>query len=237
MRETSASSEPSDQSTIRDAACVVLIGGSVSEPSLLMGRRHADQVFLPSKWVFPGGRVDADDRALAGSFAGTYAPPDLAQEIRPFALAALRELSEEAGLVIGNQADFAGAQNSGWQHFAASGYAPAPENLLPMARAITPPGRVRRYDTWFFTAPQSAVSGTPRRPDSELLDLSWFTLSEARKLDLPNITRLVLEDVALDLRNAMETERRSAAQVPFYYATACGFQRTLISCKLAPSAP
>jgi 8-oxo-dGTP pyrophosphatase MutT (NUDIX family) len=228
MRVPPTSSDPSDQSTIRDAACVVVIDGSGREPTLLMGRRHADQVFLPSKWVFPGGRVDADDRELAVRFTGAYAPPDLASEIRPFALAAVRELSEETGFVIGTKELFAGDWERGWRDFAAAGHAPAPAQLSPLARAITPPGRVRRYDTWFFMATREALSDTTTTADGELLDLDWFTLGQARKLDLPNITKLVLEDVVARLNRSPDL---SDEELPFYYSDACGFRRTLISCR------
>jgi len=193
-----------------------------------MGRRHADQIFLPSKWVFPGGRVDADDRELAVRFTGAYAPPDLAPEIRPFALAAVRELSEETGFVIGTKELFAGDWERGWRDFAAAGHAPAPAQLSPLARAITPPGRVRRYDTWFFMATREALSDTTTTPDGELLDLDWFTLGQARKLDLPNITKLVLEDVVARLNRSPDL---SDWELPFYYSDACGFRRTLISCR------
>jgi 8-oxo-dGTP pyrophosphatase MutT (NUDIX family) len=234
MREPPTSSDPLDQSTIRDAACVVVVDSSGCEPTLLMGRRHADQVFLPSKWVFPGGRVDADDRELAMRLTCAYSPSDLAPDIRPFALAAVRELGEETGLLIGTNELFACGWHHGWSAFAAAGYAPAPVQLLPLARAITLPGRVRRYDTWFFMARRQAISDTTTAADGELLDLDWFTLGQARKLDLPNITRLVLEDVAARLSG---TPDLPVEKLPFYYSDACGFRRTLISCRAATRAP
>lgn len=237
MRESPPTAAISDESTIvRDAACLVVVDTSAGEPTLLLGRRHADQIFLPSKWVFPGGRVDADDRALAEVFAGDFAPADLHHAIRPFALAAVRELSEETGLVIGTVASSVDVIYPSWRGFTAAGYAPAPAELFPLARAITPPGRVRRYDTWFFIAARSAIAPAELGADGELLDLGWFTFNEARKLDLPNITKLVLEDVAARLRPGADT-LPAAEQLPFYYSDACGFRRTLISCRATPSPP
>lgn len=235
MMETSSSAAAADQSGIRDAACVIVIDHSMPEPTLLMGRRHADQVFLPDKWVFPGGRVDAADRALADTFECPYFPRNLAPELRPFALAAVRELSEEAGLVIG--ADAKHHRYARWPAFIAAGCAPAPVHLYPLARAITPPGRVRRYDTWFFMASRTAVAEKRAIPDGELLDLNWFTLKDARKLDLPNITRLVLDDVSARLENTSQATDFTGRDLPFYYADACGFQRTLISCTRAQRTP
>jgi 8-oxo-dGTP pyrophosphatase MutT (NUDIX family) len=235
MTGTSSSVVSPGQSEIRDAACVIVIDYSPPEPALLMGRRHADQVFLPDKWVFPGGRVDAADRKLADAFDGPYVPHNLAPELRPFALAAVRELSEETGLVIGSVAEH--HRYECWPEFTATGCAPAPVHLYPLARAITPPGRIRRYDTWFFTASRTTVAEKQVAPDGELLDLDWFTVDDARKLDLPNITRLVLDDVSARLQNTSQMADFTGLELPFYYADACGFQRTLISCTMPQCTP
>lgn len=220
---------------IRDAACLLVADLSNAEPKLLMGRRHSNQVFLPNKWVFPGGRVEDEDRHFAKQFAGQFSPADLAEEIKPFALAGIRELFEETGLLIGREGALPEALPA-WESFAASGQAPAPANLVPLARAITPPGRVRRYDTWFFLTGSEAVSADRSATDDELLDLGWFTLSEAAALDLPNITRLVLNDVA-ELLEAAPAFRSSAERLPFYYSAGSSFHRDLISCKVAPPMP
>lgn len=220
---------------LRDAACLLVADLSSTEPKLLMGRRHADQVFLPNKWVFPGGRVEDEDRHFAKQFSGQFSPADLADEIKPFALAGIRELFEETGLLIGGEGSRPEALPA-WAPFAASGQAPAPANLFPFARAITPPGRVRRYDTWFFFAGSDAISADRFATDDELLDLGWFTLSEAAQLDLPNITRLVLNDVAERLE-AKHVFCNVAEHLPFYYSNGSSFQRDLISCKVAPPMP
>jgi len=235
MIETSSSLTAADHVEIRDAACVIVIDHTTPQPTLLMGRRHADQIFLPDKWVFPGGRVDPADRNFARSFDTPYLPRDLATELRPFALAGARELFEEAGMLIGAPA-VGHSQNEHWPAFAATGFAPEPIHLYPLARAITPPGRIRRYDTWFFTASRSAVAKRQSRPDGELLDLNWFTLDAARQLDLPSITRLVLDDVSMRLQRSSH-EDFNGAKLPFYHQGACGFQRTLISCTMPQHTP
>ena len=145
-----------------------------------MGRRHADQVFLPDKWVFPGGRVDNGDRHLAARFDGDFTPRDLASDLRPFALAAVRELCEETGLVIGAMPAEAGNLGDSWHAFVATGYVPVPASLLPLARAITPPGRVRRYDTWFFTAQRSALANVQACPTANFSILIGLQLDRAR---------------------------------------------------------
>ncbi|MBS0233053.1 MAG: NUDIX hydrolase [Proteobacteria bacterium] len=223
------------EAAIRDAACLLVVDLSQAEPKLLMGRRHADQVFLPDKWVFPGGRVEDEDRRFADLFSGVFSPRDLANEIRPFALAGIRELYEETGLLIGSDEPF-DSTTPVWKMFAASGQTPAPVHLFPLARAITPPGRVRRYDTWFFMASADALSANHATTDGELLDLDWFTFSEAANLDLPNITRLILNDVTAVLANARAIHD-SSETLPFYYYDNSSFRRELISCKVAPSPP
>ncbi len=196
--------EPSliDATQIRDAACVVVVDDGGREPRLLLGRRHASQIFLPNKWVFPGGRVDAGDLTTAARHAVAGAWP-LAETIRPFAAAAVRELAEETGHVIGDAAI---------------------ATLRPLARAITPPGQPRRYDTWFFLTARAAISNETRQADGELLDLAWFTFAGTRRLDLPAITRLVLEDAVEQLAGPPG----SHARVPFYFDEAGRYRRTMI---------
>src|SRR5215470_20155709 len=47
----------------KDAATLILVDRSATVPKVLVGRRHDKVVFMPGKFVFPGGRVDkADNR-------------------------------------------------------------------------------------------------------------------------------------------------------------------------------
>ncbi len=206
----SATATESDQIAIRDAACIILIDGTASSSRLLMGRRRVDQIFLPDKWVFPGGRVDDGDRecALAEQFTG------LPQWLRPFACAAIRELHEETGLR--------------WRTSTRD------KGLFPLARAVTPPGRVRRYDTWFFSANAGDAAAKPFDGDGELLDLAWFTLDDARRLDVPTITRLMLEEAA---RLIAAPATAASDRAPFYFQGARGFERKFVACGLAAAPP
>jgi 8-oxo-dGTP pyrophosphatase MutT (NUDIX family) len=66
-----------------------------------------------------------------------------------------------------------------------------------VARAITPPGRTRRFDARFFMADASALMAPePTAGSGELDEIAWLPLDEARSLDLPSITRFVLGEVA-----------------------------------------
>ena len=65
------------------------------------------------------------------------------------------------------------------------------------ARAITPPGRTRRFDARFFMANASALlHPEPTGGSGELDEIAWLALEDARALDLPAITRFVLGEVA-----------------------------------------
>jgi len=49
----------------RDAATLIVVDSSSGEPRVLLGRRRLDMVFMPGRYVFPGGRVDPGDRHVA----------------------------------------------------------------------------------------------------------------------------------------------------------------------------
>src|SRR5882762_2803065 len=44
-----------------DAATLILIDRTGAIPKVLVGKRHDKVVFMPGKFVFPGGRVDKAD--------------------------------------------------------------------------------------------------------------------------------------------------------------------------------
>src|SRR5262252_5568929 len=95
----------------RDAATLIIVDMASGEPRVLLGRRRADMVFMPGRYVFPGGRVERADRQIAVEHdlkAGDLkklmlwmkGTPSEARA-RALALAAVRETFEEAGLLIG----------------------------------------------------------------------------------------------------------------------------------------
>ncbi len=166
----------------RDASTLILVRGG---REVMMGQRARGHVFMPDKWVFPGGRVDPGDarasaaaeltpetEALLSAGGLVRRPP------RAFALAAVRETREEAGLVLGDERG------------------PDLSKLAFVARAITPPYRPRRFDARFFLADAETVGAQADPvPSEELLHTKWFALEEAMALDLPSITRFVLKEV------------------------------------------
>lgn len=223
----------------RDAATLVIVDTSTGDPRVLMGRRHANQVFLPGMYVFPGGRVDRADYFAPAADAldpaeislllkGMKGAPSPARA-RALALAAIRETFEEAGLVIGAaaKADRPAAASGPWSQFLATGHQPAIGHLSLFARAITPPGRPRRYDTRFFATEATAIAQRLELRDGELENLEWFTFEDARNLDLPAITRVVVEDLEERLKIGLKTRPRPP--VPFYFYRNGTFERALLS--------
>lgn len=165
------------EAAIRPAATIILLRGD----SVLMGQRGAAAVFMPDKYVFPGGGVDPADQAAPAPLTMQCAHrlsqflPDDAPAPHTLARAALRELHEETGLALADGAA-----------------------LRFIFRAITPPGRTRRFDARFFLADAADVIGDPEdfsRAEDELSHLHWVPLPEARRLDLPFITEVVLAEV------------------------------------------
>jgi 8-oxo-dGTP pyrophosphatase MutT (NUDIX family) len=205
---------------IRPAATVILVRRRGDGPEVLMGQRGAGAAFMPSKFVFPGGAVDAGDAEvpLAAPVPGPSAArlaagaaPALAHAL---AVAAIRELWEETGLALGAPGGWPGAVPADWQGFAAAGCVPSADALSFVFRAITPPGRPRRFDARFFLAEASALAADPEdfsRASGELAHLQWVPMRRARSFDLPFITEVVLAEVA-----ALVAGGAAPATVPFF---------------------
>ncbi len=61
-------------------------------------------------------------------------------------------------------------------------------------RAITPPGRPRRFDARFLVANGEAATGEIGTGDGELLDVEFRSLEDSRNLDIAGITRIALAE-------------------------------------------
>ena len=181
---------------------MILFRDGSAGPEVLMGRRAPGHVFMASKWVFPGGRVErADFTAAATGDLPDAAAARLHAEVtarraRALALAAVRETFEETGLMLARPASVASVAGS-WREFRAVGALPDLSVLSYVARAITPPGRTRRFDARFFMADASALlTPEPTAGSGELDEIAWLPLDQAGKLELPAITRMVLGEAA-----------------------------------------
>lgn len=183
---------------VREAATLILHRGRAERAEVLMGKRASAHVFMPDKYVFPGGRVDDGDvAAVAASELSEGEAVKLALHAalppRAYGLAAIRETAEETGLFVAREAVAAPT----FPAFAARGLAPALAPLRFIARAVTPPARARRFDARFFLADAEAALCADCTPadTAELTDLRWLTLPEALELDLPSVTRFILGEV------------------------------------------
>lgn len=226
----------------KDAATLILVDRSGKTPKVLLGKRHHKHVFMPGKFVFPGGRAEPNDRMMpvARALDKKVEKQLMRQMVRPsavkaraLALAAIRETFEETGLLLGAKhksamnLSAANIPDGPWAEFAKAGFYPDLSVLHFVARAITPPRRPRRFDTRFFSVDASSIAhriGNVVHAEAELVDLVWLPIADARKLDLPTITNVVLQ----------ELEARVAAgfghdlPVPFYRMPHKAFTRELL---------
>ena len=200
----------------KDASTLIIVRDG---KEVLMGKRSTKHVFMASKYVFPGGRVDRADGLVPRPID---LESDVAQQLergatphrsRALAMAAIRETYEEAGLILGADQDGSVKTRSpGWKDFYGMGKVPALDKLEYIARAVTPPGRPRRFDSRFFMVDADHLEG---RVDGngELLDLQWVGIKDAHDLDLPNITRLIID--LIDKRVKDRAHRGHDAGIPF----------------------
>lgn len=169
--------------TPRHAASLIVWRDGAGEPEILMGMRHAKHKFMPSVLVFPGGRVDRADHGVKVAaelkpetlaLLRHRAPPSLARAI---GVAAVRELLEETGLLLGEM--------KGTRLLADL------SALDYLCRAVTPTTRSMRFNARFLIAPASAVRGEIAG-SGELEGLDWYPLSKALDAKLANITERIL---------------------------------------------
>jgi len=177
-----------------------------SAPELLMVERAKAMVFAGGAMVFPGGRIDPGDLALAATIGGDT--EDLAARI-----AAVRETVEEAGLPIG-LAPLPGpealtrlraALHAGEPFGAAlteAETALALDRLVPFARWRPAHKHMRIFDTRFYLArlPENAPEATVDR--TENTRLAWMSAqdvldaADAERLQIIFPTRRNLERLA-----------------------------------------
>lgn len=212
--------QPVDKTQIRNAATVIVLRDRATTPRILMGQRGAKAVFMPNKFVFPGGAVDPHDAhvplatPLPDICATRLAEDADAALARALPIAAIRELWEETGLILGTPGPWAGNIHTDWTSFAATGHLPSAQALQFVFRALTPPGRPRRFDARFFLVDADDIASDLDDFDAasdELSHLQWVPLSEARAFDMPFITEVVLAEV-----QARVQDRRPPTSVPYF---------------------
>ena len=165
------------QTPIPAATLVLFRERAGAAPDLLMVERAKAMVFAGGALVFPGGRVDPGDRALALELGGD--PADTAGRI-----AAIRETVEEVGLPIGlaPTPDVATlhALRAALHHGTAFGTALHAAGitldlsiLTPFARWLPAQAPVRKFDTLFYLARLPADAPAPQVDATENVRLFW----------------------------------------------------------------
>jgi glyoxylase-like metal-dependent hydrolase (beta-lactamase superfamily II)/8-oxo-dGTP pyrophosphatase MutT (NUDIX family) len=191
----------------RPASTVVLVRDVDGGIEVLLSHRPSTMAFAPDVHVFPGGAVDpedADPRVVARSRIGTVEAAErlggscLPDEALAFHIAAVRELFEEAGVLLAEHADGSGSAGRGLDPAAIAAARTAlvrrersflelcgaldldlrTDRLVPLSRWVTPPVMARRYDARFFAASLPA-GAEPSLEGDELLAHVWSRPSDA----------------------------------------------------------
>ena len=185
-----------------DAASVLLLRDSDAGLQVLLMRRAQASQVLGGAYVFPGGKVDAEDHSAqalqhlsepALRLRERLHEPGLAPaRAAGLFMAALREAFEECGVLAGQDntgpalASQLRAQpgQSGWhQRLQQTGQALRTEALLPWSRWITPRQPAvtnKRFDTRFFLA-RVCDEQVARHDNFETTDSVWLTPQQALK--------------------------------------------------------
>ncbi len=219
----------------KDAATLIILRQDGPQPKFIMGKRHQNSKFMPGKFVFPGGRVDAGDSRVkpitdlhplvAQSLISKMRKKPSPLRARALAMAAIRETFEEVGLIIGKPHNGTfNTRSRGWLPFSQTGFAPALDQMRLIARAITPPGRTRRFDARFFVIDAGQVSNldSPCSIDNdELLECHWVGFDDITSLDLPWITQKILSVLRHSLKTPGSLDPGSPAL--FHHMTKSGW--------------
>lgn len=168
---------------------------------------------MPGVYVFPGGRVEWQDRRPSGFPEHLAEPPPgldrhTERGLVRFARTALRETFEETGLLLAREGRACGPLTGPpWEAFAAAGLRPAFEGLRLVARATTPADRPIRFHTRFFLAEGELLQGEIKG-DGELEDLGWIPIAELDAWPVRLVTRLVLSEA---LAHRTDHRRKAAS--------------------------
>jgi 8-oxo-dGTP pyrophosphatase MutT (NUDIX family) len=182
-----------DPTPPKDAATVLVLR-DVPSPSgdhveVYCVQRHAKSPFLGGAIVFPGGKVDVADGALAAELVSTpvHVPAwtDAPVSLLALAIAGARELVEEAGLFPGDiSAEAAHALQDALRgktalevalralHAEHPGARLDAARFVPFARWVTPAAEARRFDARFFL--MRAPAGQEARPDERETTLGFW---------------------------------------------------------------
>jgi 8-oxo-dGTP pyrophosphatase MutT (NUDIX family) len=206
------------------AATLVLMRRGTQGTELLFMERTSRMAFAAGALVFPGGRVDADDEAIARKLATGI-------EHGAARVAAIRETIEEVGVAVG----FADAPDRalvrqmqqrlhGEEPFSAIlsevGLDLDLDALLPFVRWSPPPAATRRFDTIFFVAEAPEDDAGLFPDEREVARAFWASADQVLKDDDAGRARVIyptrrnLERLAS--LGSIENARAHLAEYPMY---------------------
>lgn len=206
----------------RDAATVMLLRDSEAGVEVFMMRRTLNAAFVGGFYVFPGGAVDAADRAgdVEASCIG-LTDADASEQLSidrgglAFWVAAVRECFEEAGVLLaagpdGVLVDYAddviearfenyrSLVHSGERRLidicAEEGLRLAVGDIEYVSHWITPPGEPRRFDTRFFVA-HAPVGQRPLHDDNETIASLWVRPLDALERQKTGELQMILPTI------------------------------------------
>ena len=182
------------EAVARPAATIVLLRDGAAGLEVFMVVRHHAIDFAAGALVFPGGRVDENDFALAANPALCPNLDGIGTEAMAFRLAAIRETFEECGVLFArsalrtslidgaslravedtHRAPLAEGRISFDSVLSAHGLLAAPDLLTYFAHWITPRHQPKRYDTHFFLA-EAPEEHLAVHDGAEAVDSVWMT--------------------------------------------------------------
>jgi len=190
------------------AATLVLLREQNGAAQILMGKRSSRHDFMPGVYVFPGGRVE---RADAYAPAHDQLNPRTAKILhaamtpgraRACVMAALRETFEETALAVGKPLTHPPkpVNDPSWKAFYKQGFLPVLGDIEAFGRAVTPPHRDKRFDTWFFLLRLEGEAGQrPFTTSDELVKTGWFDFAQTKALKTHHATQMMIRELEIHL--------------------------------------
>lgn len=193
----------------RDAATVVMLRDAPTGLEVFLLKRHGLSDVLGGAYVFPGGKIDAQDAALIpqldqplAALHGALGEPDTAAELAASCyVAALREAFEESGVLYAHDASADQVAQATALLRKGHGFAEVltrlglkldTRSVLPWSRWVTPKMASvssKRFDTRFFVAAVPAVQ-TARHDNHEATESVWVAPRAALEQYRDNLIEL-----------------------------------------------
>ena len=170
------------------AGTVLLLRDALNGPEVLLLKRNPQAKNMGDVWMFPGGKIEAGDAAP--------------REVEQAANAAVRELHEEAAIVLNTS------------------------ELICFSHWLTPAGMARRFATWFYVArlPENAAV---RVDGEEMVESRWVSPQTAIEehergaLRLPPPTVVSLQDLAHQTSVAQILNAVASRVPPYFFPKVC----------------